>query len=283
MPRTNERRYRALSYGFRVRTHLADVLDGVDRLLAPFAVSGDGDRWPTYEIKPGDSSAYEVLLDGRVCQRTQTARSVVEYMAWKASLEAIQTTAEFLVLHAGAVSRRGRGVVLPAPPDSGKTTLTAALTQNGFRYLSDEAALIDPATALLHPFPRALSIETPSLDVLGIRDRIVGPGESGRLQYQVLPSLIRSGPVGEPCPVRFVVFPSYRPGATVRLEPTSRAEALVRLNENSFNASDFGAPGVRLLADVVRGADCYRLSMGDLDEAVAEVRRLTDAKGGLSA
>ena len=272
MPPTLERRYRALSYGFRILTDLPDVLDGIDRLLAPFAVPETGEGWPTFEIRAGGSARYEVSLDGAVCQRTDTSETLIEYMAWKASLGAIETTDTYLVLHAGAVARGGRGLILPAPPDSGKTTLTAALTLDGFDYLSDEAALIEPDTGLLHPFPRALWMEAPSLDAVGIRSEVVDPDAERRAQYHVVPAQLRGDAVGAPCRVRFVIFPSYRPGSTVALKPMSRAEAVVVLAENSFNLARFGADGVRLVADVVRGAECYRLSMGDLDEAVRCLR-----------
>jgi hypothetical protein len=34
---------------------------------------------------------------------------------------------------------------------------------------------------------------------------------------------------------------------------------------------DLGERGIRVLADVVRGAQCYRLAMGDLEAAVVAV------------
>jgi serine kinase of HPr protein (carbohydrate metabolism regulator) len=47
-----------------------------------------------------------------------------------------------VVLHAGAVSLNGRAIVLAGPTGSGKTSLAAWFVANGFRYLSDEVAVL---------------------------------------------------------------------------------------------------------------------------------------------
>jgi hypothetical protein len=73
-----------------------------------------------------------------------------------------------------------------------------------------------------------------------------------------------------------VVQPRYEAGAVARLETMSRADALRLLVEQSFNLDRFGGAGVRVLAGIVRGADCYRLTFGDLDEAVGTVQGLAD-------
>lgn len=272
MSQSPERRFRALSFGFRFRSEVPDAVDAVDRLLEPFAVptDGAGARWPLVEIGR-TGSGYTVTVDGSVTQRTDTLPTAVGWVAWKASLEAIETAEDVLVLHAGAVARRGRAVVLPAPPDSGKTTLTAALVRSGFRYLSDEAALLDPRTGLVHPFPRALAMDAGSLRAVGANNGHDG-GTLRHVPVEDLGGRAADGPV----PVTAVVFPSYRPGADVAIEPVGRAATVVALAEQAFNADRFGAEGVRLLADVVRDATCWRLTMGDARRAAALVREVVE-------
>jgi hypothetical protein len=48
----------------------------------------------------------------------------------------------------------------------------------------------------------------------------------------------------------------------------------VVLAENSFNFKEFGVEGLNILKAAVEEADCYRLQIGDLGEAVEAVRRL---------
>ncbi len=58
---------------------------------------------------------------------------------------------DLLLLHAGAVERDGLALLLPAQPGSGKSTLTAALSLNGWRLLSDEFGAYDPALGAFVP------------------------------------------------------------------------------------------------------------------------------------
>jgi hypothetical protein len=206
--------------------------------------------------------------------RSRSAAGAIDYLLWRASTETIERASGFLVLHAGAVSFGRKGVVLPAPPDSGKTTLTAGLTRAGFRYLSDEAAFLELGTGRLHPFPRALWMDRETLDILpGVREILPAFVRGPRDAYHVDPSELRPRSIGSPCRVRFVIAPTYAPGRT-SLEPMSRAETLVALARNSFNAERVGLRGIRLLGDVVRRAECFRLVMGDLDSAVEAVSGL---------
>ncbi len=61
----------------------------------------------------------------------------------------------FVVLHAAALERDGRALLLSGPSGSGKTTLSLALLERGFRLLSDDFAPIERSTGLVHPFPKS--------------------------------------------------------------------------------------------------------------------------------
>ncbi len=50
-------------------------------------------------------------------------------------------------------------MLLVAPEDHGKTTLTAALVRDGFGYLSDEVAAIDPDSLVVRAYPKSLSLD----------------------------------------------------------------------------------------------------------------------------
>jgi hypothetical protein len=269
-----EATYRTLTYAFRVRTTLPDVGQRVDELLAPFRFVG-ANGVPTFEIREHHRGApFRVHQDGRLVLRSRSLAGALDYVLWRASTETIERASDFLVLHAGAVSAGTDGIVLPAPPDSGKTTLTAGLVRAGFGYLSDEAAFLDPRTGLVHPFPRALWMDRATLDVVPeMRRSLRSLVFDDRAAAHVDPTELRERAIGSPCRVRYVVVPNYRRGPTM-LESIGRAEAVVTLAENTFNLERFGASGVRLLVDVVREAECYRLTMGNLDAALEAVRQI---------
>ena len=242
--------YRTLSLDFSVRSDISEVLDEAARVLAPFRAERSRSAATFVIRQAAPSVAFEVSFEGTVAHRARSPQAAADWVAWKASLESIGRAEEHLVLHSGAIAWAGRGVVLPAPPDSGKTTLTAALTRAGFAYLSDEAAFLERGTGRLLPFPRALSMEEPSLDAIhGLRAEVGSGLLPGRQLHHVTAHELRPDAVGRACQVRYVVAPSYVGGTDVTLERMSRAEGVVLLAENSFNLKRFGAEGVRLLAE----------------------------------
>lgn len=276
-----EASYRALSYSFRVRTNEHQIGEHLDRLLATFRTPAPRTA-PTYSIiRNGDTQLpFAVYRGRRSVHRGSSFAGPIDYILWDVSSSAIQKTSAFFALHAGAVTHGGRAILFPGPPDSGKTTLTAALTRAGCSYLSDEVALLAPDTGLVHPFPRALWMEAPSLDVISGLRSTLHPDFRGvkRDQYHVHPDDLRPDAIGSPSPVGFVIAPTYSKGAGTELMPMSRAEAVVMLADNSFNFERFKARGVRALAAALADARCYRLQMSDLGSAVAAVRSVM---GGL--
>ena len=84
---------------------------------------------------------------------------------------------QFLVIHSATLERDGRALLMPAPPGSGKSTLCAALVARGWRLLSDEFALVDPATGMLVPVPRPVALKDASIDVIArwAPDALLGP------------------------------------------------------------------------------------------------------------
>jgi len=63
---------------------------------------------------------------------------------------------DFIVLHAGVLEKDGQGLILSGPPGVGKSTLTMALLQHGFGFLSDDFCPIERGTGWVHPFPRSV-------------------------------------------------------------------------------------------------------------------------------
>jgi hypothetical protein len=264
-----EASYRALSYAFRIRSTSPRIGELIDRSLGQFRHRG-AEKLPTFSIVERNGSGYDLFFGRRTVGAAAPETFVVDQVLWEVNGRAIARVNGKLALHAGAVSFAGNAVLLPAPPDFGKTTLTGGLVRAGFHYLSDEVALIDLVKALVHPYPRALWMDRSSVEaILGTEDPILRSTEGPHWHLQ--PGDLRPGPIGEPCPVRYVVSPRYEKGAETTLSPMSRAEAVALFVDQSFNFARFGARGLKLLGRVVEGAECFRLRIGDLPSAVETV------------
>lgn len=223
----------------------------------------------------GEPPGVALTVDGEPRGRAATPGGLLPTIVGTLNRTAAEGSPHLLV-HAGAVERAGVGLVLPAPMESGKTTLTAGLVRAGFGYLTDEAAAFDRATATLLPYPKPLSLDRGSWSLFPeLEPHEPFPDDAYKIDQWQVPALdIRPDALGGPCPAGFVVFPTYATGARTRLEPLTRAEALVELAKNTFRFDREGRPTFALLARILRGAETHRLTVGTLDDAVAALSRL---------
>jgi len=213
---------------------------------------------------------------------------MLDWMILDLTSEAVTQTADFVSVHASAAVLDGRAVVLPAPPEHGKSTTVAALVRAGWDLLTDEAALLDLRDGLLHPFPRPIMLSDSSMAALGdLAASLPSSYEAFRhIDHHLTADDLRPGALGSPAPVSFVVFPSYAPNGPTELVPVSRAQALMDMLRGTFNLERVGARGVATLGRVLRTADCYRLHIGALQPAVELIRDLfegRDASGQANA
>jgi HprK-related kinase A len=183
----------------------------------------------------------------------------------------------WVVLHAAVVERGGRAMILPAAPGSGKSTFAAALGYAGWRFLSDEFALVDPATGEVWP----ISLKDQSIEVIarwrpGVVFGPEGMDVNGARFRHARPTDESIRRAAEPARPAWVVVPRWLAGRPTSIEPLAKARALVRMADQSFNYNYLGSHGFRVLDDLVRAADCYTLEYSDLDDAVARIEAMTE-------
>jgi HprK-related kinase A len=194
---------------------------------------------------------------------------------------------QFLMAHAAVIERNGLAAILPAPPGSGKSTLCAALVHRGWRLLSDEMTLIEPASAQVLPLARPINLKNSSIDILRAfaPDAVFGPivpdTKKGTVAH-VRPPLDAVQRMHEPAKPRWIIFPRYEAGAETSLETMPRHLAFLQLAENAFNYAALGRQGFDLMGDVVDGCECLQFRYSKLDEAIACFNQLADTAAGVS-
>ena len=72
------------------------------------------------------------------------------------------------------------------------------------------------------------------------------------------------------------MVPRYAQDAETRLEPLSRSATLQILLQQSFSVPKHGSFGIGTLTDLLQDVECYRLTLGSLDEAIRLLTALTD-------
>jgi HprK-related kinase A len=277
--------YRLGPFTVRVRSPFEEVCASLRLLYPDFALSPPESADFDIAVAPPPTMRRWVrpqavfYLDDEAVFLPFPRRHAAALLEWGINWCVARRGHQFLMVHAAVVARGDVAVILPAPPGSGKSTLCAALVQRDWRLLSDEFALIEPSTGALMPMPRPVALKERSIGIIGGRvpGAVFGPtaqNSEGQLVAHLRPPPASVAAAFRPASPRWVVFPRYRAGAPLQVEPVTRARALVQLAESSFNYNVLGTEGFRRLVDVIERSDCYRLTFGDLDHALAALEAL---------
>lgn len=270
--------YAGLDHRFVVRCDHAALAARLEAALATLATDGEaGASGVRYEIT-GEADRFAVRADGEELAGSASAKRALGTLAWHVNRCAIESAVgDHVVLHAAAVARDGRALVLPAAMESGKTTLAAGLIDRGWAYLSDEAAALTLDGTTVRAYPKPLSIDPGSQQVLAhwrpdaVDDE---PASLQRGQWQVAATARPGGQVVAEAAIAAVVLPRYEEGAATALAPLSRATAMARAAECAFAwQGEQLRERFAALAAAVRASACGELVVGDLDAACEAVAR----------
>jgi hypothetical protein len=257
---------------------LTELLETLNAPLLTAAVPDDG--IVGYRVvTPADQGSGIVFRDEEDLGRSRRPARVLGKLIWAINRQVIDRTADPVLLHASAAADAdGRVVLLPAPMESGKTTLVTGLLDRGMHYLTDEASLVEPDLAV-RGFAKPLSIDRGSWDVLRHHEPQLPPELAPYMedQWQVAPHTFTTVvPSGQ---LAVVVFPSYVTGAATTFDRLTPMDALDLARASTFGVEGEPLPTYKIarLAMMVTSVPCFALRSGDLDEACAAVM------GGLEA
>lgn len=177
-----------------------------------------------------------------------------------------------LAFHAAVVTRDGVTMVVPGRSGGGKTTLTVALLQHGWSYVTDEALALDWDKAALVPYPRPMAVSDWTRQALGLGTGSTGGLASGGQTWFSAADLGARISDGSAAP-SLVVLPHRRDGGVV-LDRPHRAEALAALVPRGFTLHRDPARSLEVLGALCRASTVVGLSYGDPRDAAAALTGL---------
>lgn len=259
----------------RVRCFDPPIARSFEGMAAP-ARALDREPTATIDLFAG-KDGYHVTEDGRLLQATDDP-FVARWALVRALAAASYADRRLVaVLHAAAVATGSAAVVLAGAGGSGKTTLAAGLVHNGLSFLADDAVPLTADGAVL-PVRLAMSIKAGGCPVVGalfpaLSGQPVHRLGRGQCRYLWPGAPADPGPSAAPLPVAAVVFPRYCRAATTAVEPLSPVELLAGLGATGTLPTGQPEAFAALLGWAER-VPAFRLVFGDLDGAIAAVRRL---------
>ena len=182
-----------------------------------------------------------------------------------------------LILHASAVEKDGKVLVMTGASGSGKSTLSAMLAHKGWRFLGDEFVLIDLASGDAVPYPRLISLKNEAIGAMQSTafDATFGPllrnTPKGDICHMVPPPSAVAA-MDQPARPALLLFPQYGYEPTIREVPLE--ETFIRLTQASTNYVALGEAGFVALTRFIRSVPARSIDYSSGFEAEELVDRL---------
>jgi hypothetical protein len=268
-------RYRLAGFSFELCSADHDDHRAANSVLGHLRDSSPGDADTVLQLVR-DGGRWLLLQDGAAIDECDTAAAVGP-MIHASTLMLAYTTAQcFAAVHAGAVLRDGRCVLLPAGSGNGKSTLTAALVAAGYGYLSDDFAILTQPPIHVRAVPLGIGLKEGAWPVLAGRFPAISElplhvrADGKRIRYL----LLRQATVSDPVSVAALIFPQYRRAGGVACHSIRPAHALLRLATAGYDMR-LSAGTVRSLVEWVGGIPSYELVYDSLEGAIAAIDEVT--------
>lgn len=210
---------------------------------------------------------FRVYVDGRRRWTNTEADHVAHTVMAEITLVATAGTTGFVRLHAGAVERDGVVVAVTGASGRGKSTLTAALVQRGFAYVTDELVAVEPGTWAVVPYPKATDLDAVSRRLLGL-PAAPGPARpdvSAPLAVASLGAVSTGGRLG------LIVLLDDEPVSRPDESASPAIRSLLDLVAVTFGDTFADDEALEALADLVGAVPIIRVARGPLDDMGAQV------------
>jgi len=171
-------------------------------------------------------------------------------------------------LHASAVSRHGRLLLLASPSGSGKSTLAALLLKAGFDLFADDYLPVCREKELVYPFPPALCIKKKGMHVMEKEGIVPHFTHNGQGYFLPAKGVIET----RPAPVQDMIFVRYQPGAPLKFHPVAPEEILPLFMQEAWVADDY--EGALQFVEWFQKVRFHQLEYSDNEEGVRAVLEL---------
>lgn len=196
------------------------------------------------------------------------------FLEWGMNWCVASTEANWLVVHSAILAKGNKAIMFPAPPGSGKSTLTAYLALKGWRLLSDEMTIIELNSRIAIPFVRAISLKNNSIHLVkewfpeAVMSEIAKDTQKGDVAHVQPPKhSVENGT--QKAEIVGVVFPKYTAETELDIYKLTQTDTFMQLASNCFNYNVIGNDAFTTLNKIVDECSAFEINYNNLSEVEA--------------
>ncbi len=174
---------------------------------------------------------------------------------------------DLFLIHAAALAKEGKGILIPGFTRNGKTTLSVALLRGGFKFLSDDRPFLrrkNEGFELL-AFPEGLDVTDQTIAFFPEFKHLGNDiFKSGLKKKEFFVERVYPNSILNRCHPQVLLFPNIVEKEVSQLRPLSKIEAVTKLLPHSLLVFDptIAERHFHLLCQLVEEMDCYHLDFG---------------------
>lgn len=266
-------------FRFSIETDSQLTYQNLIHLYPPELISEDPDKLADYSVRLLRSQGLRKYLKPQVnfhADCTEPFRPLklsqsYAFCEWGMNYMIAANEMQHVIVHSAALAIDNQAIVFPAPPGSGKSTLTSYLSHHGWRLLTDEMTLITPNSLTLTPFVRPICLKNNSIELAkswfktGQFSSIAKDTHKGDVIHLSPPKdswQLRK----QPATIKAIVFPKYSRDIQLDIYALNKTQAFMQLADNAFNFGVLKNQGFLTLSQIIDQVDSYEVYYNDIEQ-----------------
>lgn len=219
-----------------------------------------------------NSGAYSFSRNAECLVKTTSKSDFIYYFEKDVTIELQKKAYEsVLFIHGAALEWNKQITVLSGKSGAGKSTMTWALLNHGFHYLSDELAPIRLESREVIPFPHSICLKDQPPLPYALPESTLVLERTWHLPISNDQLYIQSTSI-----LNTFVFLEYRNSITKTIfRKLNESETMINIYQNALNQLAHANDGLTAVQKLANETTAYLLQFSDLDEAIEIIKSVS--------